>query len=158
MKSITTHKAYLVFMLVLSVFVSSSLVYAGSNKQVNDHKKPGTKSSVALGAAASFGVFGGGAGMTNQGIYTVVNGDIGTTAASTLVTEFHDRSAVYTESTLNIGNVTGKVYTATAPKGSVPNEKALRSRLTHRPHMTICLPQHSPAGLMSPHWVATPDN
>jgi hypothetical protein len=124
MKRVTAHKAYLVFMLALSVFVSSSLVYAGSSKHSSDHQKPGTKSSVALGAAATFGVFGGGAGMTNQGIYTVVNGDIGTTAASTLVTGFHDRSAKYTETTLNIGNVTGKVYTATAPKGSVPNEKA----------------------------------
>src|SRR5579864_5212533 len=43
-----------------------------------------------LGAASTFGAFGGGAGITNQGINTVINGDIGTTGASTLVTGFHD--------------------------------------------------------------------
>ena len=36
-------------------------------------------SALPLGAAAPFGAFGGGAGMTNQGINTVINGDIGTT-------------------------------------------------------------------------------
>jgi hypothetical protein len=39
-----------------------------------------------LGAAAPFGAFGGGAGITNQGINTVINGDIGTTGVSTTVT------------------------------------------------------------------------
>ena len=37
-----------------------------------------------------FGVFGGNAGITNQGLFTVVNGNIGTTAASTLMTGFKD--------------------------------------------------------------------
>jgi hypothetical protein len=57
----------------------------------------------ALGAAASFaGLAGGGAGMTNQGISTVITGaqgqpvSIGTTAASTTVTGFHDTSVAYT--------------------------------------------------------------
>jgi hypothetical protein len=76
-----------------------------------------------------FGVFGGGAGMTNQGIYTVVKGDIGTTADSTLVTGFHDRNAVFTETPLNIGKVTGTVHTATAPAGSVPNVIAAAAAL-----------------------------
>src|ERR1700722_2340440 len=35
-----------------------------------------------LATASSFGAFGGGAGITNQGINTVINGDIGTTGAS----------------------------------------------------------------------------
>ena len=147
MKSFTTHKAYLLFMLVLSIFVSSSLVYAGSSNHANDHQKPGTKSPVALGAAASFGVFGGGAGMTNQGIYTVVNGDIGTTAASTLVTGFHDRSAKYTETTLNIGKVTGTVYTATAPKGSVPNAKASAVALAAQTAFDNLSPAALPGGI-----------
>jgi len=64
-----------------------------------------------------FGSFGGNAGITNQGIYTVINnGSIGTTAASTLVTGFHDNTGdKYTETTLNIGNVTGRIYTAPPP-------------------------------------------
>jgi len=43
-----------------------------------------------LGTAATFGSIGGAAGLTNQGINTVINGEIGTTGASTLVTGFHD--------------------------------------------------------------------
>jgi hypothetical protein len=74
---------------------------------------------LSLGGAESFGGFGGAAGMTNQGIFTVVNGDIGTTAASTLITGFHDSDGnVYTETPLNIGYVTGLIHTATAPPGS----------------------------------------
>ncbi|GGA86819.1 hypothetical protein GCM10011521_26560 [Arenimonas soli] len=67
-----------------------------------------------LGAAAPFGVFGGSAGMTNQGLLTIVNGDIGTTAVSTAVTGFHDAGpgCTYTETPLNIGTVNGLIYTA----------------------------------------------
>jgi hypothetical protein len=123
MKTFKTKKAYIAFMLILSVVVTSSLVYADSH---NRNPKPpvtppSTQTSAILGSAASFGVFGGGAGMTNQGIYSVVNGNIGTTAATPLVTGFHDKNAVFTETPLNIGKVTGTVYTATAPAGSVPN-------------------------------------
>ena len=72
---------------------------------------------VNLGAAASFADFGGGAGMTNQGIKSVVNGDIGTTGVSTKVTGFHDAGpgCIYTETPLNIGTVNGKIYTAPPP-------------------------------------------
>jgi hypothetical protein len=71
-----------------------------------------------------FGGFGGGAGMTNEGIHTVVNGDIGTTGASTTMTGFHDTSlpivgavwpCTYTESPLNIGQVNGVIDTAPPP-------------------------------------------
>jgi hypothetical protein len=70
-----------------------------------------------LGSASTFGTFGGSAGTTNQGILTVVNGDIGTTAVSTTVTGFHDAGpgCVYTETPLNIGTVNGKIYTAPPP-------------------------------------------
>src|SRR5438067_13240058 len=63
----------------------------------------------ALGAVQSFGVFGGSAGMTNDGLGTIVTGaggntaDIGTTAVGTSsITGFHDSapSDIYTE-TLN---------------------------------------------------------
>lgn len=70
-----------------------------------------------LGVAATFGAFGGGAGITNQGIETVINGDIGTTGASTLVTGFHDAGpgCTYTETPSNMGDVNGKIYTAPPP-------------------------------------------
>jgi uncharacterized repeat protein (TIGR02543 family) len=73
--------------------------------------------TVTLGLAANFGAFGGNAGITNQGINTVINnGSIGTTAASTLITGFHDMTGdKYTETPLNIGNVTGRIYTAAPP-------------------------------------------
>ena len=73
---------------------------------------------VALGGAASFGAFGGGAGVTNQGINTVVNGNLGTTAACTLVTGFHDARHVYTETPLNIGTVNGAIDCAPPAPGT----------------------------------------
>ncbi|MGD0630325.1 MAG: Ig-like domain-containing protein [Terracidiphilus sp.] len=79
-----------------------------------------------------FGGFGGNAGMTNQGIHSVVNGDIGTTAASTLITGFYDESVPpvatvypcsYTVTPLNMGLVNGAIDTAPPPpRGSCPNE------------------------------------
>ncbi len=73
--------------------------------------------TIPLGSASSFGTFGGSAGVTNQGILTVVNGDVGTTAVSTAVTGFHDAGpgCTYTETPLNIGTVNGKIYTAAPP-------------------------------------------
>ncbi len=96
----------------------------------------------ALGAASGFaGLAGGGAGMTNQGTSTVIQGaqgqpvSIGTTAASTTVTGFHDTSVpytppaptasgcTYTETTLNIGLVKGTINTdAPPPTITCPNE------------------------------------
>ena len=72
---------------------------------------------INLGSAIFFGGFGGNAGMTNQGIKTVVNGNIGTTAASTLVTGFHDNTpnCIYTETPLNVGLVNGTIDTAPPP-------------------------------------------
>jgi uncharacterized repeat protein (TIGR02543 family) len=73
-----------------------------------------------LGDAALFGAFGGGAGITNQGLNTVINnGSIGTTGASTLITGFHDGTTadVYTETPLNKGNVKGRIYTAPPAPG-----------------------------------------
>ena len=83
---------------------------------------------VQLGAAAHFGSIGSGAGITNQGILTRINGSIGTTGASTLVTGFHDGTQsptnVFSETPLNIGSVSDTIYTATAPPGSVPGKVA----------------------------------
>jgi len=81
---------------------------------------------VPLNSAALFGVLAGTAGVTNTGTNTVINGDLGTTAtAYTSVTGFHDLTVlpytqfssgcIYTETTLNVGLVTGEIYTATTP-------------------------------------------
>jgi hypothetical protein len=84
---------------------------------------------VALGAAASFGAFGGGAGVTNQGIQTVVGGNLGTTAACTLVTGLHDGANVYTETPLNIGVVNGSIQCAPPAPGTTASlEIATRAR------------------------------
>jgi hypothetical protein len=75
----------------------------------------------SLGSAATFGAFGGNAGVTNQGLNTIINnGGIGTTAASTLITGFHDgiTAAVYTETPLNVGNATGGIFTAPPAPGN----------------------------------------
>jgi len=73
---------------------------------------------------ALFGSFGGPAGITNQGLNTVVNGDIGTTGASTLITGFYDKSIAavagvfpcsYTITPLNVGLVNGAIDTAPPP-------------------------------------------
>ena len=74
-----------------------------------------------LGSAAAFGAFGGNAGITNQGLNTIINnGGIGTTAASTLITGFHDGKTndIYTETPLNVGNVTGGIFTAPPTPGN----------------------------------------
>lgn len=78
---------------------------------------PVIQPSVNLGSASKFGTFGGSAGMTNSGLLTVINGDIGTTAVSTAVTGFHDAGpgCTYTETTLNKGAVNGLIYTAAPP-------------------------------------------
>jgi hypothetical protein len=81
--------------------------------------------AIALGSASSFGSFGGSAGVTNSGINTIINGDVGTTAVSTSVTGFHDAGpgCVYTETPLNVGTVNGKIYTAPpAPTAACPSE------------------------------------
>ncbi len=73
---------------------------------------------VNLASAALFGAFGGAAGVTNQGINTVVNGNLGTTAACSLVTGFHDAANVYTETPLNVGAVNGSIYCAPPAPGT----------------------------------------
>ncbi len=60
-----------------------------------------------------------------MGIHTVINGNIGTSAVSTLMTGFHDNgpNCVYTETPLNVGHVNGVINTAPpAPTVGCPNE------------------------------------
>jgi hypothetical protein len=94
---------------------------------------------IVLGPTISLiGAFGGGAGITNQGLLSAINnGGIGTTGASSLITGFHDDSVVtltgvdactYTETPLNIALVgataatpgTGLTTIFTAPGSSQP--------------------------------------
>ncbi len=82
---------------------------------------------VPLGRAATFGIFGGSAGMTNDGTRTVINGDIGTTATEpTSITGFQDTAGdVYTVTGDNRGAVNGTIFTCTdsttGPTSDVPN-------------------------------------
>ena len=133
MLNISARKVSLLSLLILGGFAGSLPAYG---------KTPGI-----LGAAAPFGVFGGGAGMTNQGIYTVINGDIGTTSGSTAVTGFHDKEAVFTETPLNIGSVNGTTYTATAPYGSVPSEIAAAAALAAQTAFDNLSPAALPGGI-----------
>jgi hypothetical protein len=99
----------------------SVLMDANKNITANFVLIPAPAPSTILKTVALFGVFGGNAGITNQGLNTVINnGNIGTTAASTLITGFHDGTTgdVYTETPLNKGNVTGRVHTAPPAPGS----------------------------------------
>jgi hypothetical protein len=79
---------------------------------------------VDLGALSIFGVFGGTAGVTNQGLNTRINnGSLGSTGVSTLITGFHDgiTGDIYTETPLNVGAVAGRIYSAPPPPGSAPS-------------------------------------
>lgn len=86
---------------------------------------------VDLGDASRFGAFGGNAGVTNQGINTVINGSIATTAASTLITGFHDELTgdVYTETTLNVGSVTNGIFTAPPAPGTATSQQIAEDAL-----------------------------
>ncbi len=151
MKKVPGQKAYLfvntvfhtVFVLIMSVLVGSMPGYGSTALPVTTATTP-----VSLGAAASFGGFGGGAGLTNQGIFTVINGDIGTSGASPLITGFHDSGAnVYTETPLNSGTVNGTIHTATAPSGSNPGLVAAGVALAAQTAFNNLSPAALPGGI-----------
>jgi len=102
-----------------------------SNKNITANFTVVQNIVVDLGDAARFGAFGGNAGVTNQGINTVINGSLGTTAASTLVTGFHDNltNDVYTETTLNIGAVTNGIFTAPPAPGTATSQQIAQDAL-----------------------------
>ena len=109
----------------LGVVILAGIVAACGSPMGSDLSsaaKPSARAALAsgapiLGTAASFALFGGGAGVTNAGTATRIVGDMGTTGASTMITGFHSSSFGYSETPLNIGAVSGKVYT-NAPQGS----------------------------------------
>lgn len=97
-----------------------------------------------------FGVFGGNAGITNQGLFTVVNGNIGTTAASTLVTGFKDNTSgdVYTVTPLNNGLVMGEIYAAApAPGNATKAATALAGLNAARDAYLSISPASMPGGI-----------
>ena len=97
-----------------------------------------------------FGIFGGNAGITNQGLFTVVNGTIGTTAESTLVTGFKDglSNDVYTVTTLNEGLVTNGVYAdAPAPGNATKAATALAGLNAARDAYLSISPASMPGGI-----------
>ena len=108
-----------------------------------------------LGSAAPFGSFGGSAGVTNQGLLTIVNGDLGTTATSTLVTGFvSEPGCEYTITTLNEGQVNGKIFTAPPPPtvacpqdGTAATEAiAIQARLDAEAAFIALSPANMPGG------------
>ena len=76
---------------------------------------PVIPATIDLGAASTYGTLGAVAGMTNQGMLTIINGSIGTTATATSsITGFHDTEGdIFTETGANKGNVNGTIYTCT---------------------------------------------
>ncbi|WP_291097633.1 MULTISPECIES: Ig-like domain-containing protein [unclassified Flavobacterium] len=100
-----------------------------------------------------FGVFGGDAGITNQGLFTVVNGSIGTTAAATLITGFTDgtNGDVYTVTPLNNGLVTDGIYTdAPAPGSATKGATALAGLNEARALYLSISPAQMPGGVVNP--------
>ena len=79
----------------------------------------GAVAGANLGTAAAYGAFGGAAGVTNQGVNTVVGGSVGSTAACTLITGLHDATNVYTETPLNVGAVSGSIVCGPPAPGTV---------------------------------------
>ena len=103
---------------------SSSSSSSGSSSSSSSSSGP----LVPLGAVQTVGDFAGTAGMTNTGILTTVNGDLGTTAtAASSLTGFHDSTGnSYTEVIgANQGTVTGTIYSCaqstTGSDSAAPN-------------------------------------
>jgi hypothetical protein len=142
--------------------VTNSVKNVAGTSMLNNYVWKFTTKAVVVEPLFSsiFGSFGGNAGVTNQGIYTVINnGSIGTTAASTLVTGFHDSTGdVYEETPLNIGNVKGRIYTdgpppvifaAGGPFGgnATTMAKAQEGLLAARNFYTSISPANKPGGI-----------
>lgn len=84
----------------------------------NFHVGPATNEClqpVDLNSAVPFGMLAGTAGMTNEGILTIVNGDLGsTTTATGSITGFRDaNNDVYTVTGSNDGTVNGVIFSCT---------------------------------------------
>jgi len=65
-----------------------------------------------LRVVVAFGVFGGTAGVTNEGLDTHIDGNLGSTAACSQVTGLHDPVNAFTQTAQNAGEVNGLVFCA----------------------------------------------
>jgi hypothetical protein len=102
----------------------------------------------ALGGAAPFGSFGGNATVTNAGLNTVINGDLGVNGASTTITGLHDSGGnIYSVTPSNNGLVTGLVYTLTAPPGSVAGAAVTQASLDATTAFNSLSPAALPGGI-----------
>lgn len=84
-------------------------------------------------AGSTLGVFGGSAGITNQGLFTRINGgSISTTAAASLVTGFHDvpNNIDYTVTPLNRGLANGGIVVGTAANSDYNTALALYNSIS----------------------------
>jgi len=113
--------------------------------------QPAVLPAVDIKSMSIFAAFGGNAGLTNQGINTVINnGGIGTTAASSLVTGFHDglTGDVYTETPLNVGNATGGVLAAPPAPGTAAKAAIATQALADANAAYISMsPANKPGGI-----------
>lgn len=125
-KTVTfTPSSNLLYSTTYTATIAKGVKDVAGNALVNDYTwqfttVPPTVTPPSNGTLSIFGALAGTAGMTNTGINTVINGSSGSTAPSTLVTGFHEGLSgdVYTETTLNKGNVTGRIYTAPPAPGT----------------------------------------
>ncbi|MEO8936073.1 MAG: Ig-like domain-containing protein [Burkholderiaceae bacterium] len=102
----------------------------------------------ALGAASPFGGFGGNATLTNDGLNTIITGDIGVNASSTKITGLQDTGGnVYTITPNNRGLVNGLVYTLTAPPGSVAGAAVTQARADALTAFNAISPASLPGGI-----------
>jgi hypothetical protein len=89
--------------------------------------------------------------MTNEGLLTVINGDILTTGASTMITGFHDGVGPdhsYTETPLNAGFVNGTIFTDVPPPGTVERKLVADQALADANTAFIALsPAARPGGI-----------
>lgn len=102
----------------------------------------------ALGAAAPFGGFGGNATLTNDGLATIIHGNVGVNAAASSITGLHDAGGnVYTVTTDNNGQVDGLIYTLTTPLGSVAGAAVTQARTDALAAFNSLSPANLPGGI-----------
>lgn len=100
-----------------------------------------------------FGVFGGNAGITNQGLFTVINGSMGTTAVASTITGFTDgtNGDTYTVTPLNNGLVTNGIFAdAPAPGSASKAATALAGLNAARALYLSISPAQMPGGIAAP--------
>jgi len=97
-----------------------------------------------------FGVFGGNAGITNQGLFTVINGSMGTTAVASTVTGFTDgtNGDTYTVTPLNNGLVTNGIFADAPAPGSASKAATALAGLNAARALYISIsPAQMPGGI-----------